>query len=566
MAFEEAIIIDDDDSSVTLAAEDELHPLTENTFGPEDFMTDDDFESYITGLSVNVTNTAPLLSPPPTPRSSRRLIFETSIGKTAYKLGKSVELFDGTFLRIQELLCDEREDVFLRGPRFQRLEHMDSLVPDRTNELCWVIDMKLENEYDNVEEVPITNVKGLRIIRLTNQPYPGLKASGGLFRNVEEYRQEGPLFCRFKYVRVWNRSDTRKPRVVEEAMVFLQGEECDSGFRVESTALRESWRGPTSLGGSYTSPFIDLTGSNECRLQYTFGDGFCGAGGVSRGALQAGLHVRWGFDKCPKAMDTYRLNFRTAIGETCEVVHFLTNDIKDIMVDVLHFSPPCQTFSSAKTVAAASDNANEACIFSARELLLRVKPRIATMEETSGLQERHKEFLYAIIHTFVELGYSIRWKLLACEAYGVPQQRKRLVLIGAGPGESLPRFPRPTHGPPGSGLLPFRTIRDAIGGIAENAPDHDPERAFFRNITKPAYSPYSFAKTITCNGGDNFHPSGTRAYTHREAACLQTFPMEHRFCGVGTLKQIGNAVPPMLAKAMFEEIIKELESSDRASR
>lgn len=131
-------------------------------------------------------------------------------------------------------------------------------------------------------------------------------------------------------------------------------------------------------------------------------------------------------------METYRLNFTNAVGETCEVVHFLTNDAKDIMVDILHFSPPCQTFSSAKTIVAATDNANEACIFSARELLLKVKPRVATMEETSGLQERHKEFLYATIHTFVELGYSIRWKLLACEAYGVPQQRKRLVIIGAG--------------------------------------------------------------------------------------------------------------------------------------
>ncbi|QVM13109.1 hypothetical protein D8B26_007725 [Coccidioides posadasii str. Silveira] len=109
-------------------------------------------------------------------------------------------------------------------------------------------------------------------------------------------------------------------------------------------------------------------------------------------------------------METYRLNFTSAVGEICEVALFLTNDSEDIIVDILHFSPPCQTFSSAKTIAAATDSANEACIFSSRELLLKVKPRVATMEETSGLQERHKQFLYATIHTFVDLGYSIRWK------------------------------------------------------------------------------------------------------------------------------------------------------------
>ena len=80
-------------------------------------------------------------------------------------------------------------------------------------------------------------------------------------------------------------------------------------------------------------------------------------------------------------------------------------------------------------------------------------------------------------------------------------------------------------------------------------------------LRRPA-DPPSFAKTITCSGGDNYHPSGERQFTHREFACLQTFPLDHRFCGVGVKKQIGNAVPPMLAKAIFREIIKELERTD----
>ncbi|KMU89190.1 c5 cytosine methyltransferase DmtA [Coccidioides immitis H538.4] len=195
-----------------------------------------------------------------------------------------------------------------------------------------------------------------------------------------------------KYIRVWNKT-LRKLRAVEQAVIFLHQQE-----------------GPTRPGGSHTAAFVELAGGDESRSQYIFGDRFCGAEGVWRGTLQAGLHIRCGFDKCPKAMETYRLNFTSAVGETCEVAHFLTNDSEDIIVDILHFSPPCQTFSSAKTIAAATDSANEACIFSSRELLLKIKPRVATMEETSGLQERHKEFLYATIHTFVDLGYSIRWK------------------------------------------------------------------------------------------------------------------------------------------------------------
>ncbi|QVM12581.1 hypothetical protein D8B26_007202 [Coccidioides posadasii str. Silveira] len=569
MAFDhgDPIIIDDDDaSSETLRGDFRI----EDVFNLDDFMADDDFEDYLTTLSANATNPirhqarSTLLGL----TQRRDQIPEIQIRGKTYKRGKSVELNDATFLRIHEVLRDASGEIFLRGQRFQRLEHMDSLVPDRMNEVCWTIDLNLQemDNGDGFEEVSVNEIKGLRIIRLTNHPYTKMNigTTPGGFQTNEECRREGLLFCRVKYIRIWSKS--RKPRITEEALVFLEKDECDPGFSTEPVALRHDWRGLTELGGSHKLPFIDLTGSNERRTKYTFGDGFCGAGGVSRGALQAGLHVRWGFDKCPKAMDTYRLNFRTAVGETCEVVHFLTNETKDIMVDIMHFSPPCQTFSPAKTVAASTDQANEACIFSARELLLRVKPRIATMEETSGLQERHKEFLYATIHTFVDLGYSIRWKLLSCEDYGVPQQRKRLVMIGAGPGEPLPPFPKPTHGPPGSNLLPHRTILDAIGDIPENAPDHDPERAYFRNITKPAFPPRSFAKTITCNGGDNFHPSGTRGYTHREAACLQTFPMEHRFCGVGVLKQIGNAVPPMLAKAVFREIIKDLERVDGVQR
>lgn len=131
-------------------------------------------------------------------------------------------------------------------------------------------------------------------------------------------------------------------------------------------------------------------------------------------------------------MSSYRRNYPDTICETSEIADFLTNPPEDIIVDIIHCSPPCQTFSPAKTIAGPDDDANEACIFSVRQVLEKGKPRIFTMEETSGLKERHEEFLNATIHTFVELGYSARWKLVDCSSYGVPQKRKRLVVIASG--------------------------------------------------------------------------------------------------------------------------------------
>ena len=406
-------------------------------------MSDADFDRYLTQLSLHAAHLPGRIPEPhslsPSPQLAKTVVSAHSAGAKTYKKGKAVELEDGTFLRIHEVLKDDGGEIFLRGPRLQRLETMDSLVPRRINELCWMIklDPGEENVGSKYEEVALADVRGMRIIRFTNHLYPTMSASHERGTR-ESIRREGMLYCRCKYIQVWEKQPGKKERIVEEAIVYLTEEEADPGFQVKADVLRHAWRGATRRGGSHVErQRIDLSGAQpgptrRTSQMYTFGDGFCGAGGVSRGALQAGLRVQWGFDFCDKAMNSYRLNFPMADGWTCEVSDFLTNDSDEIRVDILHFSPPCKTFSPAKTVAAATDDANEACIFATRELLDRVKPRIATMEETAGLQERHLQFLYAIIHNFIDLGYSLRWGLLECQDYGVPQRRKRLVIIGAG--------------------------------------------------------------------------------------------------------------------------------------
>jgi DNA (cytosine-5)-methyltransferase 1 len=131
----------------------------------------------------------------------------------------------------------------------------------------------------------------------------------------------------------------------------------------------------------------------------------------------------------------------------------------------------------------------------------------------------------------------------------------------------LPKFPEPTHGDVGSGLKPFVKIRDAI----TNIPRHATLQSLMSQSRNPRlltpYSADTFAKTITCGGGQkNYHPSGGRHYNARELASLQGFPPHHHFAPTIQLakRQIGNAVPPPLGKLMFESVIKSLQETDDA--
>lgn len=142
------------------------------------------------------------------------------------------------------------------------------------------------------------------------------------------------------------------------------------------------------------------------------------------------------------------------------------------------------------------------------------------------------------------------------------------LLTPPSPGEKLPPFPEPTHGGPDSvDCKPLATINDAINGIPAGAPNHDQSVRFDGGPRIP-FNGETQAKTITTNAGQgNYHPSGQRPYTLRELAKLQTFPLYHSFAGARGVteakRQIGNAVPPVLARAMFRAIVKSLKESDR---
>lgn len=136
------------------------------------------------------------------------------------------------------------------------------------------------------------------------------------------------------------------------------------------------------------------------------------------------------------------------------------------------------------------------------------------------------------------------------------------------PGETLPPLPEPTHT---AGSV---TIKSVLEELESNHRDsrlshHDPR--FSKRFAKPKvrYDPNCFAKTICCGGDGNYHPSGIRNFTIREYACLQTFPWRFVF-GQGLSDteirtQIGNAVPPSLARAIFVSILESLRASDQTT-
>ena len=170
--------------------------------------------------------------------------------------------------------------------------------------------------------------------------------------------------------------------------------------------------------------------SKARRRRYTFGDCFSGAGGMSRGAVSAGLRINWAFDFNLEACQNYQKNFFGT-----PIYNIWANQFSeakgDYKVDICHLSPPCQFFSDAHTIQGKDDDMNTASLFAIFNLLEKAKPRIVTLEQTSGLIRRHPIFFNAVINMFTSRGFSVRWKVMNCADFGLPQRRTRLFVMAS---------------------------------------------------------------------------------------------------------------------------------------
>jgi DNA (cytosine-5)-methyltransferase 1 len=150
--------------------------------------------------------------------------------------------------------------------------------------------------------------------------------------------------------------------------------------------------------------------------QLTYGDGFSGAGGSTRGAAMAGLRVRWGFDFWKQACETWEANFpyaRCFNRAAHEFVDFAKRNPHSVKVDILHLSPPCQFFSPAHTINGVDDEMNTASLFAVEAVIKVTRPRIVTLEQTFGITHpRFRFYFNALIQMFTSHDFSIRWAVI----------------------------------------------------------------------------------------------------------------------------------------------------------
>jgi DNA (cytosine-5)-methyltransferase 1 len=319
---------------------------------------------------------------------------------------------------------------------------------------------------------------------------------------------------------------------------------------------------------------LDAHNSSSRTRTRTFADICTGAGGMASGAQQIGWQTNFVLDECLHACRTLRLNFRDIHTEVLqkEIYDFCTNERRPNYekVDVLHISYPCQPHSPLYTVEGKNHDKNIGALYSIGLILERCRPRIVTLEQTSGIvTHRGGDHFRALLGQITDAGYSVRWKICNLAHWGNVHARKRLIIIAACPGEILPLFPEPTHFDPalgiGPGMLPFVTIYDVLEKIRNIEVPRN-----LRHSTKKGGKPYNshqpLKACITCDGGTaNLHPSGKRTFTLFELAALAGFLPTHRFSGKSSTqikKQIGNAVPSMFAKVLFEHIKLSLQKSD----
>ncbi|TIA86228.1 S-adenosyl-L-methionine-dependent methyltransferase [Aureobasidium pullulans] len=508
----------------------------------------------------------------------------------------------GDFLRIESIFEDlDTKNVYLRGILFRRARTLEGMLPKKLNEVYQVLQHNLGDSRpihtQSLHDVPVNLATGIRGLRHTNALFPQ-----NSFRTFEDMTGRNPAFvqanagltCRWKRVfQYTNATDlvTGYPHV--QSLERLTDAECDEGLAIPDFMLRRAVPEVDSdlsvvdltaeeaaskdakgladiLGQMGKMRILDLRADSA----FTFADFFCGAGGVSVGAKMSGFKILYAVDHDKDACSTYRLNFPgTQVFEESIHDNLTCRKQNNAHVRCCHMSTVCKTVSTAYTVRGKNHDANEATLFCISDILRKATPMVATLEQTFGaLNKGKKQIFNDFVWQFTSMNYSVKWAVHTLSEYGVPQARKRLIMLGACPGHPLPDFPLPTHSPspanPVVGLRPSVTIADALQPIRHNTPNHNPGNLDPKDFLP--YSPHQLVRgCITTSGGlNNWHYSGKRHYTEREFACFQTFPLDHVFIGNRTsvVQQVGNAVPPAFSSKLYASIRKCFEEVDEEDR
>ena len=296
-------------------------------------------------------------------------------------------------------------------------------------------------------------------------------------------------------------------------------------------------------------------------------DLFAGCGGLALGFEAAGF-VTVGFESDADCCSTYRAN----LGAICHRMTLRPDQELASGAQVIIGGPPCQPFSvNGHQNGIRDDRDGFPAYLSAVE---RYRPRVAVFENVRGMLYKNQTYFDAIVGQLEALGYVVEWKLLNAVDYGVPQNRERLFVV-AHNGQFT--FPVPSHraSPVTAGEALGELIHIIPDGAKFLTPSMDAYVARYEKASK-CVRPRDLhldrpSRTVTCrnlNGatGDmlrvRLEDGRRRRLTVTEGARLQSFP--DWFTVIGTegsrFNQIGNAVPPLLAKAVASSVLACLEN------
>ncbi len=223
---------------------------------------------------------------------------------------------------------------------------------------------------------------------------------------------------------------------------------------------------------------MDTFSSEDLYLGRPIGiDLFSGAGGLSLGFEQAGFDVVAAVEIDPVHAATHKFNFPNCTVIPKSVVGLAGEEIRNAAqlrrrtVDVVFGGAPCQGFSLIGK--RALDDPRNQLVLEFVRLVCELDASYFVFENVKGLTVgKHSKFLEELIEEFESIGYAVRknWQVLNAAAYGVPQDRQRLFLLGAKRGKRVPDYPPALFSPSGStngGFPSGPSCRDALGDLPE---------------------------------------------------------------------------------------------------
>jgi DNA (cytosine-5)-methyltransferase 1 len=361
----------------------------------------------------------------------------------------------------------------------------------------------------------------------------------------------------------------------------------NSGYTFDSLIYRHNPPHPTEL-----EPYQTLEDFAFSKHDVPVVSFFSGAGGLDLGFHAAGFHHLASFESNPLFCATLRSNrpswkvFNQDLSERDHISAILDELLGTTyhFDGVFHGGPPCQTFSIAANQRFSKSGSNFKRVGFSHERLgtllfdyifyiLRYRPRAFLIENVPGLAEIDAGVQLSQTLTLLsDAGYSISTpKVVNAMEYGVPQDRKRLIIVGARNSRGIPTLPRRSQ----SSLPVFKALEKPVDGLPNHVTREHTATSVLRYMELRCgqrdhmgrvdrLDPTRPSKTViaggTGGGGrSHLHPEIPRTLSAREGARIQTFPDDYEFCGppARQMTQVGNAVPPIMAMKLARHIFEQ---------